>query len=93
MTLFLNWRLGLVLIVLVAVFLCFTADRGEETETAQRPGRGSEFDHCRTAQDALSNVMVVQSFTRLSAEARVVQRHRGSGDPEPVPGTELVGAG
>ncbi|OIQ65856.1 beta-(1--_2)glucan export ATP-binding/permease protein NdvA [mine drainage metagenome] len=36
MTLFLNWRLGLVLIVLVAVFLVFTAIVVKKTETAQR---------------------------------------------------------
>jgi glucan exporter ATP-binding protein len=71
MTLFLNWRLGLVLIVLVAVFLCFTAIVVKKTETAQRRVEGLNSSLAGTAQDALSNVMVVQSFTRLSAEARL----------------------
>ncbi len=71
MTLFLNWRLGLVLIVLVAVFLVFTAIVVKKTETAQRAVEGLNSSLAGTAQDAISNVMVVQSFTRLSAEARL----------------------
>jgi ATP-binding cassette subfamily B protein len=71
MTLFLNWRLGLVLIVLVAVFLVFTAVVVKKTEIAQRKVEGLNSSLAGTAQDALANVMVVQSFTRLSAEARL----------------------
>jgi glucan exporter ATP-binding protein len=71
MTLFLNWRLGLVLIVLVAIFLFFTAIVVRKTEVAQRQVEGLNSSLAGTAQDALSNVMVVQSFTRLSAEARL----------------------
>jgi glucan exporter ATP-binding protein len=71
MTLFLNWRLGLVLIVLVSVFLMFTAIVVKKTELAQRRVEGLNSSLAGTAQDALSNVMVVQSFTRLSAEARL----------------------
>jgi ATP-binding cassette, subfamily B, beta-glucan exporter len=71
MTLFLNWRLGLVLIVLVSVFLIFTAIVVKKTETAQSRVEGLNSSLAGTAQDALANVMVVQSFTRLSAEARL----------------------
>jgi ATP-binding cassette subfamily B protein len=71
MTMFLNWRLGLVLIVLVAIFLVFTAIVVRKTETAQRRVEGLNTSLAGTAQDALSNVMVVQSYTRLSAEARL----------------------
>jgi glucan exporter ATP-binding protein len=71
MTLFLNWRLGLVLIALVSVFLVFTAIVVRKTETAQRRVEGLNSSLAGTAQDALTNVMVVQSFTRLSAEARL----------------------
>lgn len=71
MTLFLNWRLGLVLIVLVAIFLTFTAIVVRKTETAQRRVEGLNSTLAGTAQDALANVMVVQSFTRLSAEAHL----------------------
>jgi glucan exporter ATP-binding protein len=71
LTLFLNWRLGLVLIVLVCVFLFFTAIVVKKTETAQRQVESLNSSLASTAQDALANVMVVQSFTRLSAEARL----------------------
>ncbi len=71
MTLFLNWHLGLVLIALVAVFLTMTAIVVRKTETAQKRVEGFNSALAGTAQDALSNVMVVQSFTRLSAEGRL----------------------
>ncbi len=71
MTLLLNWRLGLVLIALVSIFLVFTAIVVKKTESAQRRVEGLNSALAGTAQDALSNVMVVQSFTRLSAEARL----------------------
>ncbi len=71
LTMCLNWRLGLVLVALVSIFLCFTAIVVRKTETAQRRVEGLNSSLAGTAQDALSNVMVVQSFTRLSAEARL----------------------
>ena len=71
LTLFLNWRLGLVLIVLVAFFLLFTTIVVRKTEIAQSRVEGLNSSLASTAQDALSNVMVVQSFTRLSAEGRL----------------------
>jgi ATP-binding cassette, subfamily B, beta-glucan exporter len=71
MTLFLNWRLGLVLIGLVSIFLVFTTIVVRKTETAQRRVEGLNSSLAGTAQDAISNVMVVQSFTRLSAEAHL----------------------
>jgi ATP-binding cassette, subfamily B, beta-glucan exporter len=43
----------------------------KKTETAQRQVEGLNSSLAGTAQDALANVMVVQSFTRLSAEARL----------------------
>ena len=71
MTLFLNWRLGLVLIVLVLVFLVFTAIVMHKTDSAQQRVEALNSDLAGTVQDALSNVMVVQSFTRLAAEGRL----------------------
>ncbi|WP_158930770.1 glucan ABC transporter ATP-binding protein/ permease [Acidisphaera sp. S103] len=71
LTLLLNWRLGLVLIALVSVFLVFTAIVVRKTEMAQRRIEGLNSSLAGTAQDAISNVMVVQSFTRLSAEAHL----------------------
>ena len=71
LTLFLNWRLGLVLIALVVVFVVFTALVVRKTEHGQR--RVEEFNTglAGAAQDALSNIVVVQSFTRLGSEARL----------------------
>jgi ATP-binding cassette subfamily B protein len=71
LTLLLNWRLALVLIVLVAIFLGVTALVIRKTETAQRRVERFNSSLAGTAQDALANVTVVQSFTRLAAEARL----------------------
>jgi ATP-binding cassette subfamily B protein len=60
-----------VLIVLVAVFLTITGIVVRKTETEQRRVEGLNASLAGTAQDALSNVMVVQSFTRLSAEGKL----------------------
>jgi glucan exporter ATP-binding protein len=71
LTLLLNWRLALVLIVLVALFLAVTALVVRKTESAQRRVEGHNSALAGTAQDALSNVVVVQSFTRLQDELRM----------------------
>jgi len=71
LTLFLNWRLALVLIVMVCVFVAVTAFVVRRTEAAQRRVEGHNTALASTTQDALSNVMVVQSFTRLQAELRM----------------------
>jgi ATP-binding cassette subfamily B protein len=70
LTLLLNWRLGLVLIVLVAVFVLVTAFVVRRTEAGQRQVERYNSALAGTAQDALSNVVVVQSFTRLAAEVK-----------------------
>ena len=94
LTLFLNWRLGLVLIVLVVRLPASSPpSSSSKTETAQRQVEGCNSTLAGTAQDALSNVMVVQSFTRLAAEARLFGDIAQPGDRAPVPGAELVGAG
>ncbi len=72
LTLFLNWRLALVLIVLVVrVRHASPPIVIRRTEAAQRRVEDCNSSLAGTAQDALANVMVVQSFTRLSAEARM----------------------
>jgi len=74
LTIILNWQLGLVLIVLVAVFCAFTVLVITNTETAQRQVEGFHSVLAGTAQDALANVLVVQAFTRLGAEAAHFRR-------------------
>lgn len=71
LTLFLNWRLGLLLIVLVMLFCCITAFVVRKTHKAQTQVERFHTQLAGNAQDALSNVMVVQSFTRLRSEAKM----------------------
>ncbi|MDR3521434.1 MAG: glucan ABC transporter ATP-binding protein/ permease [Acidocella sp.] len=74
LTIFLNWQLAIALIVLVIVFCIFTVLVIRKTETAQRQVEAYHSALAGTAQDALTNILVVQSFTRLSAEARNFSR-------------------
>ena len=71
LTLFLNWRLGLLLIALVVVFVVVAGYVIRRTQDAQAQVERFHSRLAGSAQDALSNVVVVQSFTRLSAEARM----------------------
>jgi ATP-binding cassette subfamily B protein len=71
MTLFLNWRLGLLLMALVALFAIVSAWVIRKTEAEQNAVEELHSELAGNAQDALSNVMVVQSFTRLASEARL----------------------
>ncbi len=71
LTFFLNWRLAITLVVLVVVFIVLTMAVIRKTEAGQRRAEHFQGQLAGTAQDALANVMVVQSFTRLSAESRL----------------------
>jgi ATP-binding cassette subfamily B protein len=77
LTIILNWQLAIALIVLVVVFSTFTILVISKTEVAQRQVEGYHSTLAGTAQDALANVLVVQAFTRLSAEAK---NFRATGD-------------
>ncbi len=70
LTIILNWQLAIALILLVVVFCVFTVLVISKTETAQRQVEAYHSTLAGTAQDALANVLVVQAFTRLSAEAK-----------------------
>jgi len=71
LTLVMNWRLGLLLILLVVVFALVSAFVIRRTQDAQARVERFHSTLAGSAQDALSNVVVVQSFTRLSSEARM----------------------
>jgi ATP-binding cassette subfamily B protein len=71
MTMLMNWRLSLVLCVLVVVFVVVAAYVISKTQEAQETVEGLQSELAGNVQDALSNVVVVQSFTRLSAEAKL----------------------
>ncbi|MBC9177194.1 glucan ABC transporter ATP-binding protein/ permease [Pseudoroseomonas ludipueritiae] len=71
MSLVLNWRLGLLLVGLVVLFC--TVAGFVISRTHERQAEVEEL-HSRlagNAQDALSNILVVQSFARLQAESRL----------------------
>jgi ATP-binding cassette subfamily B protein len=71
LTLFLNWRLGLLLIGLVVLFAIVSAWVIRKTHAAQGQVEALHTQLAGNAQDALSNVIVVQSFSRLGSEARL----------------------
>ncbi|WP_301590144.1 glucan ABC transporter ATP-binding protein/ permease [Sabulicella glaciei] len=71
LTLVLNWRLGLMLIGLVVVFTILTTLVISKTQRAQERVEGLHTELAGNVQDALANVVVVQSFTRLSSEAKM----------------------
>ena len=71
LTLLINWRLAIVLIVLVVLFCALTVLVIGKSEAGQRLVESHNINLAGTAQDALANVMVVQSFTRLDAETRL----------------------
>jgi ATP-binding cassette, subfamily B, beta-glucan exporter len=73
LTLFLNWRLGLILVVLVAVFASLTAYVLRKTETLQGNVERYHSSLAEHASDALGNVPVIQSFTRIEAETRALK--------------------
>jgi ATP-binding cassette, subfamily B, beta-glucan exporter len=73
LTLFLNWRLGLLLVVLVAVFAAMTAFVLRKTEKLQGKVERHHSNLAEFTSDSLGNVPVVQSFTRIEAEARAIR--------------------
>ncbi len=72
LTVFLNWRLGLLLVVLVVVFTLLTGMVLRKTETLQGRVERYHSSLAEHASDALGNVPVIQSFTRIEAETRAL---------------------
>jgi ATP-binding cassette subfamily B protein len=71
LTVFINWRLASALIVLVVLFCGLTLFVVRRTEAGQEHAQHWQFALAGTAQDALANVVVLQSFSRLAAETRL----------------------
>ena len=67
-TVFLNWRLGLLLVVLLLVFALLMGIVLNKTLTLQGHVERYHSDLAEHASDALGNVPVIQSFTRIEAE-------------------------
>ena len=68
-----NWKLALLMIALMVSFAVFNAIAMRRTLDAQ--GEVEELHHAisERAGDVFGNVLVVQSFTRLSAEAAAIR--------------------
>ena len=67
-SLFINWRLALLLIALCVVFASLTAVIARKTQTLQSSVERHYSDLAESASDALGNIALVQSFARLDQE-------------------------
>lgn len=74
MTLFINWRLGGLLVALVAVFYFATSFVLRRTVDLQEQVERYNSTLAEHASDALGNVPVVQSFTRIESESHALNR-------------------
>ncbi len=85
LSLLLNWRLGLLLVVMCVVFAGLTALIVRKTETLQSSVERHYSDLAERASDALGNVALVQGFARVEAEVHglreVVDRLLGAQVP------------
>ncbi|MBN8919543.1 MAG: glucan ABC transporter ATP-binding protein/ permease, partial [Rhizobiales bacterium] len=68
LSMYLNWRLASLLIALCIVFAVMTAIMLKKTEAMQSSVERKYSDIAERASDALGNVALVQSFTRVEAE-------------------------
>ncbi len=91
MTLFINWRLGALLIVLVFVFGAITAYVFHHTESLQVKVETYHTDLAERASDALGNIAIIQSFTRVEAEATSLKSISADLLRAQMPGAVLVG--
>jgi ATP-binding cassette subfamily B protein len=68
LSLFINWRLALLLIALAVVFALLTAAVIRKTETLQHSVEQHYSDLAERASDTLGNIALVQSFARVESE-------------------------
>ena len=73
MTVFLNWRLASVMIVLIFGSAFLTGYVTRHTLSAQGEVQALQTDLAERAGDAFGNVVLVQSFVRLSTEMRMMR--------------------
>ena len=73
LSLFINWRLGALLFALVFVFGALTSFVLRRTEGMQSEVERHHSDMAERASDALGNIPVIQSFTRIEAESRAMR--------------------
>ena len=74
LSLFMNWRLGLLLIVLIAFFAIANAFVVGKTDRLQAEVEEYHSQLAGRAGDALGNIHLIQSFVRLAAETGEMKR-------------------
>src|SRR5689334_6606644 len=74
LSLFMNWRLGLLLIVLILFFATANAFVVGRTDRLQQQVEDRHSELAGRAGDALGNIHLIQSFVRLAAETREINR-------------------
>jgi ATP-binding cassette, subfamily B, beta-glucan exporter len=74
LSMFINWRLASLLMVLVVLFGLLTSFVLRRTEGMQAAVEGYNTDLAERASDALGNVPVIQSFTRIESETRALRQ-------------------
>ena len=70
LSLYLNWRLGILLVVLIFIFAGMSSFVINKAQRAQGEVEAYYSELATRAYDALGNVVLVQSFVRLALEAR-----------------------
>ena len=70
---YLNWRLGLLLVALMLIFAAITTFALRQTEAQQLGVERHHSDLAERTSDALGNIALVQSFTRVDAEVKAVK--------------------
>jgi ATP-binding cassette subfamily B protein len=70
---YMNWRLGLLLVLLLVVFAGVIAYVWRQTESLQRGVERFHSDLAERASDALGNIALIQSFTRADVEVSTLR--------------------
>jgi ATP-binding cassette subfamily B protein len=73
LTLFIEFRMGMLLVALVAIFTIVTALVARKTDKLQRKVEEVHTELAEHATDTISNIAVVQSFARIDAEVRALR--------------------
>ena len=74
LSMFMNWRLGLLLLVLIVFFAVTNVWVVSKTDRLQKKVEDLHSELAGRAGDALGNIHLIQSFVRLGAETREMHR-------------------
>jgi ATP-binding cassette subfamily B protein len=73
LTLFINWRFGLLLILLCLIFAAVIAFVLHHTEKLQRQVESHYTDMAERTTDTLGNIALIQSFARIESEVSLMR--------------------